>query len=33
MDTPTLSLELATGIWLMYFTYTTAIHLALGNRV
>jgi hypothetical protein len=25
-------LQLMTGIWLMYCTYTTAIHLALGSR-
>jgi hypothetical protein len=24
-------LQLATGVWLMYCTYTTAIHLALGK--
>jgi hypothetical protein len=24
-------LQLATGVWLMYRTYTTAIHLALGS--
>jgi len=26
-------LQLATGIWLMYCTYSTAVHLALGSRV
>jgi hypothetical protein len=25
-------LQLVTGVWLMYCTYTTAIHLALGSR-
>ena len=25
-------LQLVTGIWLMYCTYTTAIHLALGSK-